>query len=119
MLNAYGISDLRRLIEKLSNGEEIAYMGILGTDVPQEAVESIGVPQGAYVTGIEMDSPAMAAGIQSGDVIVKLGAVTITSYNDYQEAMLNLAPESAVTVTVMRQGQDEYREMTMDVLLSR
>lgn len=119
LLDAYGITDLRRLIEKLSNGQEIAYMGIIGTDVPQDVTESKGVPQGAYVTGIEMDSPAMDAGIQSGDVIVRLGTEEILSFENYQDAMLNLAPDTTVTVTVMRQGQEEYREMTMDVILGR
>lgn len=119
VLSAYGTADLRKIIEKLSNGQEIAHMGIIGTDVPQEVSEELGVPIGAYVTGIRMDSPAMQAGIQSGDVIVKLGTVEIASFSDYQEAMMNLSPDTAVTVVVMRQGQDAYQEMPIDVILGR
>lgn len=119
LLSAYGITDLRKIIEKLSNGQEIAHMGVLGTDVPQEVSEELGVPMGAYVTGIRMDSPAMQAGIQSGDVIVKLGTADISSFADYQEAMMNLSPESSVTVKVMRQGMEEYQEMPIDVILGR
>lgn len=119
LLSAYGITDLRKIIEKLSNGQEIAHMGVIGTDVPQEISEELGVPQGAYVTGIRMDSPAMQAGIQSGDVIVKLGTADISSFADYQEAMMNLSPESSVTVKVMRQGAEEYQEMPVDVILGR
>ncbi|MBQ7839480.1 MAG: trypsin-like peptidase domain-containing protein [Lachnospiraceae bacterium] len=119
LLSAYGITDLRRLIEKLSNGQEIAHMGIRGTDVPADVTESKGVPRGAYVTGIEMDSPAMEAGIQSGDVLVRIGTTEISSFGEYQDVMMNLAPDTAITVTVMRQGVGEYREMTMDVILSR
>lgn len=119
LLTAYGITDLRRMIEKLSNGQEIAYLGVVGTDVPKEVSEELGVPMGAYVTGIQMDSPAMEAGIQSGDVIVKLGTAEITSFAEYQDAMMALTPETATTVTVMRQGQEEYQEMTVDVILGR
>ncbi len=119
LLTAYGITDLRRVIEKLSNGQEIARLGIVGTDVPKDVNEELGVPLGAYVTGIQMDSPAMAAGIQSGDVIVKMGLAEIASYAEYQDAMIALAPETAVTVTVMRQGQEEYQEMTVEVILGR
>lgn len=119
VLSAYGTADLRKIIEKLSNGQEIAHMGITGTDVPQEVSEELGVPMGAYVTGIIMDSPAMQAGIQSGDVIVKLGTADISSFSDYQEAMMSLSPDTAVTVKVMRQGQDAYQEMPIDVILGR
>lgn len=119
VLAAYGIADLRKIIEKLSNGQEIAHMGIIGTDVPQDVSEELGVPVGAYVTGIVMDSPAMQAGIQSGDVIVKLGTTDILTFSDYQEAISGLSPDTAVTVTVMRQGQDEYQEMPIDVILGR
>lgn len=119
LLTAYGITDLRRIIEKLSNGQEIARLGVNGTDVPKEVSEELGVPLGAYVTGIQMDSPAMEAGIQSGDVIVKLGTAEITSFAEYQDAVMALAPETATTVTIMRQGQEEYQEMTVDVILGR
>lgn len=116
-LTAYGITDLRKIIEKISNGQEIAHLGVMGTDVPQEVREELGVPQGAYVTGIVMDSPAMQAGIQSGDVIVKLDSTEIDSFSAYQEAMLGLEPDMNIAVTLMRQGQEEYQEMTVDVIL--
>lgn len=119
LLTAYGITDLRPIIEKLLNGQEIAHLGITGTDVPAEINEEKGVPLGAYVTGIIMDSPAMQAGIQSGDVIVKLGTVKISSFEEYHEALLKLVPETSTTVTVMRQGQDGYQEMTIDVILGK
>lgn len=119
LITAYGISDMRKIIEKLSNGQEIAHMGIMGTDVPEEVHENLGVPMGAYVTGISMDSPAMQAGIQSGDVIVKLGTADIASFSDYQEAMMTLSPDLSVTVKLMRQGTEEYQEMAVDVILGR
>ena len=75
------------------------------------------VPVGAYVTGIIMDSPAMKAGIQSGDVIVGMEGEEITSFADYHAALLSCEPDTTVTVTVMRQGQEEYQEMEIEVLL--
>ena len=117
LITAYGITDLRLLIEKLSNGVPISYMGVMGSDVPVEIHAEMGVPMGAYVTNIEMDSPAMKAGIQSGDVIVELNGTEIRSFSEYQEALFNLAPETGVTVKVMRQGAEEYQEMTVEVIL--
>ena len=95
----------------------MAALGIYGTDVPEEIQESQGVPAGAYVTGIVMDSPAMVAGIQSGDVIVKMGTEEITSFQEYNKEMMSLVPDSQITITVMRQVQDEYQEMAVDVIL--
>ena len=63
-----------------------------------------------------MDSPAMRAGIQSGDVITKLGTEEITTFSDYQDAVLDLSPNTEVTVTLMRQGHPDYQEMTLEVL---
>ena len=92
-------------------------MGITGTDVPDEIHLEKRVPVGAYVTGIIMDSPAMKAGIQSGDVIVGMEGEEITSFADYHAALLSCEPDTTVTVTVMRQGQEEYQEMEIEVLL--
>ncbi len=118
-LCAYGVTDIRKKIEKLSNGQEIAHMGVMGTDVPEEVTQQLGVPKGAFVTGITMDSPAMKAGIQSGDVIVKLGTADISSFSDYQDAIMELSPDSSVTVEIMRQGVEDYQEMPIDVILGR
>lgn len=117
LVSALGISDLKNNIEKLSNGQAMAALGIYGTDVPEEIQESQGVPAGAYVTGIVMDSPAMVAGIQSGDVIVKMGTEEITSFQEFNKEMMSLVPDSQITITVMRQVQDEYQEMAVDVIL--
>ena len=64
-----------------------------------------------------MDSPAMKAGIQSGDVIVGMKGEEITSFADYHAALLSCEPDTTVTVTAMRQGQEEYQEMEIEVLL--
>lgn len=117
LITALGISDIKSNIEKLSNGQPMAYLGIYGADVPREIQESQGVPAGAYVAGIVMDSPAMGAGIQSGDVIVKIGTEEITSFSDYNKTMMTLLPDTEVTLTVMRQAQGEYQEMAVDVVL--
>lgn len=116
-MTAYGVADLIATIGKLSNGQEIAHMGINGTDVPETVHLEKEVPRGAYVTGIVMDSPAMKAGIQSGDVIVKVQETEITSFTEYHAALLELAPGTTVNVTLMRQGQDGYQEMQVDVIL--
>ncbi len=117
MISAYGISELKKTITKLSNNQARAYLGIHGTDVPREANLELGVPLGAYVKEIEMDSPAMTAGIQSGDVIVKIGDIDIINYAGLLNVLYNTIPDDVIAVTLMRQGIDGFQEMKVEVTL--
>ncbi|MBQ6888224.1 MAG: PDZ domain-containing protein [Lachnospiraceae bacterium] len=119
LVSAIGISDLKKVIEKLSNGQELSYLGVYGTDVTMEAQQQLGVPRGAYVTSIALDSPAMNYGIQSGDVITGFGEITIVSYTDLTNAILNTPPETTITLTVQRQSVGEYQPMELDVELGK
>lgn len=117
MISALGISELKKTIERLSNGNRRAYLGIYGTDVTKEANEELQVPYGAYVTKIEMDSPAMQAGIQSGDVIVSLNGRIVGNYGEYIAALNGSIPGSTVNATIMRKNQEEYKSMNFMVAL--
>lgn len=119
MIAAFGISELKDTIERLSNGIDQAYMGIHGTDVTTEANENLEVPFGAYVTEIEMDSPAMEAGIQSGDVIVRLDGKEVGNYDEYIAALSESVPDSTVNITIMRKNQEEYKSMNFQITLGR
>ena len=117
LLCAVGISELKDLIEELSNGQQKAYFGVHGTDVTEQVHEELGVPVGAYVTKIEMDSPAMAAGIQSGDVITRFAGKEIHSYGELIAALYESAPGRSVWVALQRTGPEAYSEMNVDVTL--
>ncbi|MBQ6807094.1 MAG: PDZ domain-containing protein [Lachnospiraceae bacterium] len=117
LVSAYGISELKRTIEKLSNNKPRAYLGVHGTDVPEEVAVESGIPRGAYIKEIEMDSPAMIAGIQSGDVIVQIGDIPVTNYNELLNVLYNGTPGEFINVTLMRQSVDTYHEMVVEVTL--
>ncbi|MBD5494929.1 MAG: serine protease [Lachnospiraceae bacterium] len=117
LISAYGISELKNTITKMSNNQARAYLGIHGTDVPQKANLESGMPLGAYVKEIEMDSPAMVAGIQSGDVITGIGDIEITNYNGLLNALYNTAPDDVITIILSRQGIDGFQEMRVEVTL--
>ena len=113
LLTAYGITELKRTIEKMSNDKERAYLGIHGADVPKEASEELDIPEGAYVRAIEMDSPAMAAGIQSGDVVIQINETPITTYNNLLDVLYNSNPEDTLTFVLMRQGREMNATVTL------
>jgi len=117
MIYAYGITELKKTIEKMSNGSRMAYMGITGVDVTSDANRTLGVPFGAYVKELEMDSPAMLAGIQQGDVITEVNDEPIISFNEYTNFLMQKTPGETVNLTVMRQSQEEYKEMNFSIEL--
>lgn len=112
-----GITELKKMIQSLSNDEGIAYLGIYGADVTKEANEEMEVPFGAYVMKVDMDSPAMEAGLQSGDVITRLGEMEITTYQVLVNALFEYQPEQTVSIGLLRQGPDGYTEMELQVVL--
>lgn len=117
VISAYGISELKRVVEKMSNENKLPYMGISGVDVPYLVNKNNNVPYGAYVKELEMNSPAMLAGIQQGDVITAVNEKVVTGFNDYSSILLQIEPGQTVKLTVMRQVQEEYKEMEFSIEL--
>lgn len=117
LLRAYSVSDISDYIEKMSNGQVLSTLGIIGTDVTAEANSEKGVPMGAFVKEVIADSPAMNVGIRIGDVIVKIGTLEIGSFTDYKQAILKYQPQDVVMVTLQRPGRDGYTEITYEVTL--
>ena len=117
LLRAYLVSDISDSIEKMSNGQALSTLGIIGTDVTTEANEERNVPFGAFVKEVVADSPAMNVGIRIGDVIEKVGTIEIGSFSDYKQAILKYQPQDVVTITLQRPGREGYTEMTYEVTL--
>lgn len=113
--NAYAISDIKTVIELLANGQSVPYIGISGTTVTGQIQESQGMPEGVYVIEVDPDSPAMAAGIQSGDVICEVSGQTVTNLGAYQRAVLETETGTQITIRGMRQGAEGYVEVKFTV----
>ncbi|MCQ9121080.1 outer membrane-stress sensor serine endopeptidase DegS [Rodentibacter pneumotropicus] len=61
--------------------------------------------QGILITGVTPNSPASKAGIQVGDVILKLNNQEGISTREMMQIISNTKPNTRVTVTVMRLGR--------------
>lgn len=118
LISGIGISELKKLIEGLSNDKPVAYLGVYGMDVTQSAYEELQVPFGAYIREVIMDSPAMQAGIQSGDVIVRIKDTEIASYQELIGMLYEVTPDTEIPVTLMRQGPSGFEEMDVTVTLA-
>ncbi len=114
---AIGISQIKPLLERLSNNEPLIYSGITGQDVTAEVSEKTGIPEGIWVDTVKADSPAMLAGIQSGDVIIKADDTDTTTMSKYQDYLESCSQNQVIQITALRKGTEGYVEIVFDVTL--
>jgi len=117
-IQAYGISDLKNVIEHLSNNQDIVYMGIIGADVTTSVSETEEIPIGVFVSEVALDSPAIEAGIQPGDIITSMSGQPITNLKDVSSILLKCSNEQSIQVICQRADKNEYQELEFSVVLN-
>ncbi len=116
-VTAIGISQISKLLEKMSNGESPAYLGLEISTVTSEIASANQLPKGVYIKQVSTDSPAMQAGIQVGDVLTKIGGKEILTAEQYEDYVLNAKDGQQSTVTVKRMGADgKYQDLSFKVV---
>ena len=110
-LTAISVSQLKDIIEKLSNGQDIPYLGLKLTSVTSDIEKEYDIPKGVYIKSVGIDSPAMAAGLQSGDVIVKIAGENVETAQAYKNVLSGQTPGDVVKITIKRQGAAGYVEI--------
>ena len=110
---AYGISPLKYLIEDMCSGADTAYLGVNCVLVRDMDEALLNIPAGLYVREVVPDSPAYAAGIQTGDRITGMNGKNIIDSHTLQICMDRLKPGSEATVEIMRYNGAEYVPMTV------
>lgn len=71
------------------------------------------VNYGAYITGIDRNSPAEIAGLRPGDIITKIGDVPIDEQQSFINALFEYEPNQQITIEFSRENQ----LLTVDVVL--
>lgn len=114
LLSAYGISSLRRRVEKMSGKEKIPYIGVIGTTISENLNKEEGIPVGAYIEEVIMNSPGMRAGLKQGDIIIAFQGRAVRSFDEYATWLMDSKPGQVARITIARWSQNEYKEMTLD-----
>ncbi len=115
LLACFSISDLKTMVEEMSNGDKRLYLGVHGVEVTDEVHEELSIPYGIYVTEVDSGSPAMNSGITNGDVIVKIGNTEIMDEQDYQTALKALRSELAVAIKIKRFNGEKYKGIGSEI----
>ena len=92
-----------------------AYIGVSIRDMDQKLAEETGLDriQGVYVNGITDGGAAQKAGMEAGDVIVKVGTIAVNNVPQLQEQVGKFRPGNKVPVTVFRKGKEQVFDMTL------
>lgn len=87
-----------------------AFLGVAATDATGSGGRS-----GALVQSVRAGSPAAAAGLKVGDLVVAVGASRVEGAGDLVAAVAAHAPGDRVTLTLLRGA----RQLSLDVTLAR
>lgn len=68
--------------------------------------------KGMRIDGVSEDRPAQKAGLQKGDVVVKMGEYEVTDMMSYMKSLSKFEKGQTITVTVERNGAPREVEVT-------
>lgn len=114
-ITALSISELKQIIEDLLNNKNVPYVGLRISTVTDQIAQEYGIPKGVYIKSVELDSPAMAAGLQEADVITAINGEEVVTVEQYFQKVYEKEPEDAVTITIKRQNGEGYVDMQCGV----
>ena len=91
------------------------YMGIRFQPVNPtiEARYDLSADWGVYVMEVVENSPASEAGLQQGDIIVKISDVTLDETHSYVNTLFSFNPGDHIDLTVMRDGKEVPLQITL------
>lgn len=103
---------VRSVVDQLVAGKKVShpYLGVELTTVGTASLQVPGVSEGAAVSVVRPGSPAAAAGLvafgrgRTGDVIVAIDGVPVSSADDATSSVASKAPGQTVAITVVRGG---------------
>ena len=119
VLSAVSITKLQGIIQKLLNRTVHSYCGLKLSNIPENVLTREQLTHGVYVTGVELNSPALHGGVQSGDMITTINGEDITSVKVFEDKLLHSLPNEAWTMTIVRGTQNVAKTLEITVTLEQ
>ncbi|MDO4337986.1 MAG: trypsin-like peptidase domain-containing protein [Eubacteriales bacterium] len=122
---AIPISKAQPILEELMDRQtrdkveesKAAYLGVEVLDLSAEAIQMYNMPTGAFVSKVIAGNAAQNAGMQKGDIIVKLDGQKVSDRDDLLDKLQYYAAGESVEILVARASNGEYTEQTLQVVL--
>lgn len=116
---AIPINKAKRIVSDLIQYGEVvlSWTGLVLQDLDKALARYLKIPedQGVIVKEVESGSPATAAGIHKGNIILALDNIPIRSIYDYQQALKSFPVGSRIKIKVLQNGRQKTCWLTTSV----
>jgi Do/DeqQ family serine protease len=91
------------------------FIGVTLRDIDQNLAQEKGLKslQGVYIDGVMSGGAGQSAGLQPGDVITRVGEVSVKSASELQEQIGRFGPGEKVNLAVVRNGNEKNYQIVL------
>lgn len=118
---AIPITDIKDLVTSLMNGEEDKTGGVIGIEgyvITEQQSTNYNMPIGIYISKIIDGSGADKAGLEIGNIIVGIDDKEVKEFSDITDYLYNKKKGEKVTLKINYISGRQYKEKTVEVILS-
>jgi serine protease Do len=108
---AMNVIDSLKTDHKVTRG----WLGVKIQPVTADIAESMGLEkaQGALISDLTQGSPALKAGLKSGDTILKVDGTDVSDARDLAKLIAKVAPGKVVELSIIRAGKPQTISVTL------
>ena len=112
---AIPVDRVRRVMHDLVSYGEVRrpWLGLVVQDLSPELAQHFGTSRGVVVAEIETDSPAASAGLERGDVIVRVDGHDVHSREEFDQRVDAHGEGERATLTLRRDGREQNHEVKL------
>jgi len=112
---AIPINDAKPIIDQLVMFGYVKgrpFIGISGREITETIAKMYNIPQGVYIIGVTPNTGAYKAGIQAGDILIKLAGQEIKSLKDVDAVKSRYKAGDTVDAVIYRNGKKITLKLT-------
>lgn len=100
------------IIEQLKSGQKVSrgWIGVTIQDLDDVTAKALGLKddaKGALIGSVMPGEPAEKAGLQAGDIVIKIDDTTINNASELTKSIASYKPNQKVKVTAIRDGKEK------------
>lgn len=108
---------VRNLTDQILEFGEVkrGMLGVQGGEVTSELAEALGyeASKGAFISQVVPESAADKAGLEAGDIIIKINNKEIRTFSELRAKVATLGAGKEITIGVIRDGKEKSFDVTL------
>jgi serine protease Do len=107
----------KKIIDDLKSNRKVSrgWLGVSIQNIDAATAKALGLPKasGALVGGLIAGQPAEKAGIEPGDVILKINGKEIANSDELMRTIAEMKPQETINITLWRDGRSTDKKITL------